>query len=72
MYPFNIYIAFEKYGVKSQQGFPFGTSVVSSPVNIEIDFLCAFFEALWEIVFLWLCCQLLSVSVMIARRGKNT
>lgn len=44
MYPFNIYIAFEKYGVKSQQGsFPVGTSVFSSPVNIEIDFLCAFF-----------------------------
>lgn len=53
MYPFNIYIAFEKYGVKPQQGsFPVGTSVFSSPVNIELDFLCAFFGARWEIVFL--------------------
>lgn len=35
----------------------------SSPVNIKIDFLCAFVGALWEIVFLQLCCQLLSVSI---------
>lgn len=53
MYPFNIYTALGKYEVKPQQeSFPVRNSVFSSPVNIEIDFLCAFVGALWEIVFL--------------------
>lgn len=53
MYPFNLYTTLEKYEAKPQQdSFPVRKSVFFSPVAVEIDFLCGFVEALWEIVFL--------------------